>query len=139
MSGDQGLDDLFADFEQAAKPAKAEAARPAPSPPRRGPGSHRGHDRGYRSALDEQQTDRRQMAKATGKTATVAGQYVRRSFTYRPDQLASIETLAEQLGLSQNDLVRWFTDMGIEAIERGKNPPLMEVVRKKYDPHLGGR
>jgi hypothetical protein len=43
------------------------------------------------------------------------------------------------LGLSQNDLVRWFTDMGIKAIEQGKEPPLAEVVRKKYDPQLSGR
>jgi hypothetical protein len=136
MSGDGGLDDLLADFEDtqraAAKPAApATAGAARPSSARR--------SRSFRSALDEQQTDRRQIAKATGKTATVAGQYVRRSFTYRPDQLSSIETLAEQLGLSQNDLMRWFTDLGIAAVEQGEEPPLAEIVRKKYDPNLGGR
>jgi hypothetical protein len=135
MSSDEGLEGLLADFDdtQQSAPAgtRAKAASTRPTSGRRG--------RNFRSALDEQQTDRRQTAKATGKAATIAGQYVRRSFTYRPDQLASIETLAEQLGLSQNDLVRWFTDLGIAAVEQGEEPPLAEVVRKKYDPQLSGR
>lgn len=38
------------------------------------------------------------------------------------------------LGLSQNDLIRWFTDMGIEAVEQGKWPPVAEEVRHPYDP-----
>lgn len=88
----------------------------------------------YRSALNESQTNRRQAAQATGKKATVAGQYIRRSFTFRPDQLESVEQVATMLGLSQNDLVRWFTDMGIEAVEQGTRPPVAEEVRHRYDP-----
>jgi hypothetical protein len=88
--------------------------------------------------LNESQTDRRKAARATGKKASVAGQYLRRSFTFRPDQLENIEQLAGLLGLSQNDLVRWFTDMGIEAVEDGERPPLTEEVRHRYDPDSSG-
>lgn len=124
MSG--GLDDLFDDFDQEVKkdPRRERSPKQSTKP----------SSRNYRSALDERRTNRRDIAKATGKKASVAGQYVRRSFTFRPDQLESIEYLASQLGLSQNDLVRWFTDMGIEAVEEGIRPPVAEEVRHRYDP-----
>ena len=38
------------------------------------------------------------------------------------------------LGLSQNDLVRWFADMGIDAVGQGTRPPVAEEVRHRYDP-----
>jgi hypothetical protein len=120
------LGDLFDDFDQEVKKQPRQ-----PRAPRKTSGSS---DRGYRSALDERRTNRRDIAKATGKKASVAGQYVRRSFTYRPDQLESIEYLAGELGLSQNDLMRWFTDMGVEAVEQGIRPPVAEDVRHRYDP-----
>lgn len=120
------LDDLFDDFDQEVKKQPRQTR-----PPRQSGGSS---DRGYRSALDERRTNRRDIAKATGKKASVAGQYVRRSFTYRPDQLESIEYLAGELGLSQNDLMRWFTDMGVEAVGQGVRPPVAEDVRHRYDP-----
>jgi hypothetical protein len=88
----------------------------------------------YRSGLRESQTDRRQIAQVTGKKATVAGKYIRRSFTFRPDQLEDIEQVAETLGLSQNDLIRWFIDRGLEAVAKGVKPPIAEVVRHRYDP-----
>lgn len=119
-----GLDDLFDDFDQ-------EVEKKPPKPSRQ---STKSSGRNYRSALDERRTNRRDIAKATGKKASVAGQYIRRSFTFRPDQLESIGHLAEELGLSQNDLVRWFTDMGIESVEEGVRPPVAEEVRHRYDP-----
>ena len=122
-----GLDDLFDDFDQ-------EVKKPAPPAKKASRQSSKPSGRNYRSALDERRTNRRDIAKATGKKASVAGQYVRRSFTFRPDQLESIEHLAGELGLSQNDLVRWFTDMGIEAVEQGERPPVAEEVRHRYDP-----
>lgn len=121
-----GLGDLFDDFDQEVKKQPRQSR-----PPRQSSGAS---DRNYRSALDERRTNRRDIAKATGKKASVAGQYVRRSFTFRPDQLESIEYLAGQLGLSQNDMVRWFTDMGVEAVEQGTRPPVAEDVRHRYDP-----
>ena len=129
-SEDNPLDDLFNDFDQEVSktPAKSKPAA-ASTKNKRG--------KVYRNALDEQNSNRRQTAKATGKTASVAGKYMRRSFTYRPDQLSSIEELAGELGMSQNDLMRWFTDMGIDAIGQGEKPPLAEEIRRKYDPGLG--
>ena len=126
-----GLQDLFEDFESVNKPA-------AQSPSRQGAKSRsRRSDRLYRSALEENQTDRRKTAQVTGKKASLAGKYMRRSFTFRPDQLERIEQAANKLGLSQNDLIRWFTDMGIEAVRQGEKPPVTEEVRHRYDPESG--
>lgn len=128
-SSEDALQDLISDFDNVA------GSEPA-TPPSRRSSQRRGRksERVYRSALNESQTDRRKTAKVTGKKSSVAGQYVRRSFTFRPDQLESIEQLATMLGLSQNDLVRWFTDMGVEAVEEGERPPVAEEVRHRYDP-----
>ncbi len=129
-SQDDAFSDLLSDFDDVA--AEAPKTVPLPrAPQKRG----RKGQPAYRSALGESKTDRRQAAKATGKKATVAGQYVRRSFTFRPDQLESVEQVASMLGLSQNDLIRWFTDMGIEAVEQGTRPPVAEEVRHRYDPN----
>lgn len=97
-------------------------------------GRGRRSGRTYRSGLSEGQTDRRKTAKATGKKSVVAGQYIRRSFTFRPDQLDSVDQFASSLGLSKNDLLRWFVDMGIEAVEQGEQPPVREEVRHRYAP-----
>jgi len=91
--------------------------------------------RSYRSGLSEGQTDRRKTAKATGKKSVVAGQYIRRSFTFRPDQLDSVDQLSSLLGLSKNDLLRWFVDMGVEAVNQGEQPPVREEVRHRYMPN----
>ncbi len=128
-SQDDAMNNLFSDFDDVA--GGTSKAEPTSSTPRKR--SRKGKPT-YRSALTESQTDRRRAAQATGKKATVAGQYIRRSFTFRPDQLESIEQMASMLGLSQNDLVRWFTDMGIEAVELGTQPPVAEEVRHRYDP-----
>ena len=125
---DDELDSLLSDFDDVVNEPPSRPAQRAPQK------RERKGKPVYRSALNESRTNRRQAAKATGKKATVAGQYIRRSFTYRPDQLESIEYLASVLGLSQNDLVRWFTDMGIEAVEQGVRPPVAEEVRHRYDP-----
>jgi hypothetical protein len=124
-----GLSDLLSAFDEVAGAEKPES--PRTTTPKRG----RTRQPAYRSALVEGQTNRRQTAQATGKKATLAGQYVRRSFTFRPDQLEGIEQTAVMLGLSQNDLIRWFTDLGLEAVEQGARPPVAEEVRHRYDPN----
>jgi hypothetical protein len=123
-----GLSDLLSAFDEVAGAEKSEPARAAA--PKRG----RTRQPAYRSALSEGQTSRRQTAQATGKKATLAGQYMRRSFTFRPDQLAEIEQTAASLGLSQNDLIRWFTDLGLESVAQGTRPPVAEEIRHRYDP-----
>ncbi len=126
---DEGLQKLMDDVAGVASGSSA-TAKSSRSTKKR---SRRGGQL-YRSGLSEGQTDRRKAAKATGKKSVVAGQYLRRSFTFRPDQLDNIERLASRLGLSKNDLLRWFVDMGIEAVEQGEHPPVMEEVRHRYDP-----
>ena len=117
------LNDLFDDLDTIKdKPRKSS------------PSKREGRTKSYRSALAESSTDRRRTARATGKQSTVAGKFIRRSFTYRPEQLDSIEQLAAQLSLSKNDLIRWFVDMGIEAVENGVQPPTTQEVRHRYDP-----
>jgi hypothetical protein len=128
-SSSDDLADLLSDFDNVAHEETDEKGTRQPSSKRNKKGRP-----AYRSALSEGQTDRRQVAQATGKKATIAGQYVRRSFTFRPDQLERIEQVAAQLGLSQNDLLRWFTDMGIESVEHGEKPPVAEELRHRYDP-----
>lgn len=125
---DSGLNSLFNDFDREVG-AKASAPKTQTRP---AGGFPKGQV--YRSALDERETGRLDIARATGKKASVAGRYLRRSFTYRPEQLEVIERIAEQLSLSQNDLVRWFTDLGIDAVARGERPLVTEEIRRKYDP-----
>lgn len=124
------LSNLFDDFDQQASTG---ASTPTSSA-KISKGSRRGS--AYRSALDERQTSQLEIARAVGKKASVAGKYLRRSFTFRPDQLEVIEKMAAQLGLSQNDLMRWFTDLGIEAVTLGERPLVTEEIRRKYDPGL---
>lgn len=121
------LQDLLNDFDAVSAAPAAES--PAPRA-RKAP-------RDYRSGLRESQTDRRQAAKATGKRSSVAGNYIRRSFTFRPDQLDAIEAQSTRLGLSQNDVLRWFTDLGLAAIARGERPPVAAEVRHRYTPPAG--
>lgn len=121
------LSDLLSDFDEV---ADSSTGKPKQS------SVHRSRRQGnvYRSALSESQTDRRHTARATGKRSSVAGKYIRRSFTFRPDQLDDIDEASDKLGLSKNDLIRWFVDMGIESVGQGELPPISEEVRHRYDP-----
>jgi hypothetical protein len=121
------LNDLLSDFDDV---ADSSTGKPKQSPVRRS----RQQGNVYRSALSESQTDRRHTARATGKRSSVAGKYIRRSFTFRPDQLDDIDEVSGKLGLSKNDLIRWFVDMGIESVGQGELPPISEEVRHRYDP-----
>ena len=122
------LDDLFADMNALDTPEDGGGSNAASKPQRQS------RTQRYRSALSEHSTDRRKTARATGKASSVAGKYIRRSFTYRPDQIESIEQLAAYLRLSKNDLMRWFVDMGVEAVSNGETPPITEEVRHRYNP-----
>lgn len=121
------LNDLLSDYDDVTTGTSADPA--ASFIQRRRP-----QGQAYRSALSETQTSRQRTARATGKRSTVAGKYIRRSYTFRPDQLDSIGEWAAYLGLSKNDLMRWFVDMGLEAAEQGERPPIAEEVRHRYDP-----
>ncbi len=72
-------------------------------------------------------------AKAMGTESTVAGQYIRRTFTFRPDQLDEVNRLAQEVGISGNDLARWAIDLMLDAVAQGEAPPVEEVVvTKRY-------
>ena len=72
-------------------------------------------------------------AKAMGTESTVAGQYIRRTFTFRPDQLDEVNKLAQEFGISGNDLARWAIDLMLDAVAQGEAPPVEEVVvTKRY-------
>lgn len=74
-----------------------------------------------------------QAAKAMGTESTVAGQYIRRTFTFRPEQLDEINRLALEFGISGNDLARWAIDLMLDAVAGGDAPPTEEVVvRRRY-------
>lgn len=72
-----------------------------------------------------------QAAKAMGTESTVAGQYLRRTFTFRPEQLDDINRLAQEFGISGNDLARWAVDLMLDAVANGEEPPTEEVVVKR--------
>jgi hypothetical protein len=66
-------------------------------------------------------------ARATVKKSLRAGKYIRRQFTFRPEQLDYIHELARQHRVPEADLVRWLVDRGILALENGENPDTIEV------------
>ena len=76
--------------------------------------------------------NRRAAAKATGKKdGTWAGEYYRRSFPIHPDTLEEMATWSGKLGISQNDLVRWFIDHGLDALKKGERPAIEDVVVRR--------
>jgi hypothetical protein len=67
-------------------------------------------------------------SRAAGKKGSWAGQYKRRSFPVHPDTLQEMEAQAKKLGVSQNELVRWFFDQGLDSLRKGVKPPVEDVV-----------
>lgn len=63
----------------------------------------------------------RTVRKASGSKVQ-AGQYIRRTFTFREAQLARIKELAAEWNVSENDLARWLVDVGLEMTAAGRMP-----------------
>lgn len=64
-----------------------------------------------------------------------AGQYIRRQFTFRPEQLARINRLARSLRVPETDLVRWLVDYGMNAIEHdGVAPQSVDISTTRLLP-----
>lgn len=73
--------------------------------------------------------------RATVAKSLKAGQYIRRQFTFRPDQLARIKRLAQSLNVPETDLVRWLVDYGMNAIEReGVKPETVSISTIRLSP-----
>lgn len=73
---------------------------------------------------DNKAVSRAVMAKATNKESLMAGQYIRRTFTYPPSQLEAITQIAKELHMSENNIVRWFNDHMIQAYRQGLRPEI---------------
>lgn len=103
-------------------PLDAMAAMPEPEP-ERPPKKRRPKVGDFVNPLDEvAATDK---AKAVD-SSLVAGQYIRRTFTFTPRQLARIKEIARELHISETGIARWLIDEGLAQWERGVRPEVEE-------------
>jgi transposase-like protein len=59
-------------------------------------------------------------------SSLVAGQYIRRTFTFTPGQLARIKAIARELHISETGIARWLIDQGLDQWEQGVRPEVEE-------------
>ena len=59
-------------------------------------------------------------------SSLVAGQYIRRTFTFTPGQLARIKEIARELHISETGIARWLIDEGLAQWEQGVRPEVEE-------------
>jgi hypothetical protein len=59
-------------------------------------------------------------------SSLVAGQYIRRTFTFTPGQLARIKEIARELHISETGIARWLIDQGLDQWEQGVRPEVEE-------------
>lgn len=73
-------------------------------------------------------------AKAVG-SSLVAGQYIRRTFTFTPGQLQRIKAVARELHIAETGIARWLIDVGLQEWDKGVRPELEEA-SIKLEPKL---
>lgn len=76
---------------------------------------------------------------ATVKKSLRAGKYIRRQFTFRPEQLGRIRGLARQYRVPEADLMRWMVDYALAAIDDGVQPDTIEVSTTRLASPLEGK
>jgi hypothetical protein len=59
-------------------------------------------------------------------SSLVAGQDIRRTFTFTPGQLARIKAIARELHISETGIARWLIDQGLAQWEQGVRPEVEE-------------
>ncbi len=59
-------------------------------------------------------------------SSLVAGQYIRRTFTFTPRQLVRIKAIARELHISETGIARWLVDQGLGQWEHGVRPEVEE-------------
>lgn len=59
-------------------------------------------------------------------SSLVAGQYIRRTFTFTPRQLIRIKEIARELHISETGIARWLIDQGLGQWEQGVRPEVEE-------------
>jgi hypothetical protein len=90
-----------------------------PSPPKR----RRARVGDFFNPLDNVSTTDK--AKAVD-SSLVAGQYIRRTFTFTPGQLVRIKEIARELHISETGIARWLIDQGLAQWEEGVRPEVEE-------------
>jgi len=68
-------------------------------------------------------------------SSLVAGQYIRRTFTFTPRQLARIKEIARELHISETGIARWLIDRGLGQWEQGVRP-VVETKAVRLEPKL---
>jgi hypothetical protein len=68
-------------------------------------------------------------------SSLVAGQYIRRTFTFTPRQLARIKEIARELHISETGIARWLIDLGLGQWEAGQRPEIEEKA-VRLEPRL---
>jgi hypothetical protein len=69
------------------------------------------------------------------ESSLVAGQYIRRTFTFTPVQLAKIKAIARELHISETGIARWLIDQGLGQWEQGVRPEVEEKA-VRLEPRL---
>jgi hypothetical protein len=59
-------------------------------------------------------------------SSLVAGQYIRRTFTFTPGQLARIKAIARELHISETGIARWLIVEGLGQWQEGVRPEVEE-------------
>lgn len=76
---------------------------------------------------DDDGVSRSDANKATKRKSVVAGNYIRRTFTWTPKQLDLIDRVAKENGFSKNATARWLLDVGLSSyLDEGVRPELEE-------------
>ena len=112
-------------------PLDAMKAMPEPDPPKPKAGGRAKKGDFANPLNDVSATDK---AKAVG-SSLVAGQYIRRTFTFTPGQLQRIKELARTLHIPETSIARWLIDEGLTQWDRGVRPELEEA-EVKLEPKL---
>lgn len=99
---------------------------------RQSKGGRSGRKRDFDNPLDT--ISSRDKAQAVG-SSLVAGQYIRRTFTYTPGQLERIKEIARKLHIPETSVARWLLDEGLSQWDRGARPE-MEEQEVKLQPKL---
>jgi hypothetical protein len=112
-------------------PLEAMRAMPEPEPPKAQAGK-RPKRGAFANPLSE--VSARDKAQSVG-SSLVAGQYIRRTFTFTPGQLQRIKGIAQALHIPETSIARWLIDEGLAQWDRGVRPELEEA-QVKLEPKL---
>jgi hypothetical protein len=120
-----------ADKSKFDNPLNIMSSLPDPAPPPGKSGKRPKRD-DFTNPLDA--VSSRDKAQAVG-SSLLAGQYIRRTFTYTPGQLARVKEVARELHIPETSVARWLLDEGLAQWDKGVRPD-MEEQEVKLQPKL---